>query len=682
MKKFSLMYNLIAVVVASVFGCSSPHPEGSPPTPTPTPVPVTVLAPEITPMETGAHHLILDVVWPDETGGDVWCEVDRDPNDASSPSVNSLVVNVGQYEVYYLLSDTDYTCYAESEESTSETSIHTEPDVPSLQGGFQLAGTTAKEAPGYVFGHVSFYDWTNGLSFTGCVLVDQLGQIRAAIEVAGGYFICELLPHGREEGGRPEALISAPIGTGCVPENTYPEYESAKIATPEYAYKELSRPHHNLQQGNITSEKTSAEGGSGWYGSSGGSTCGYYGYGSGVTRVDLRGEVLMQAEEVATEMPEFTELGVYYDSHDAEWTTDGRIQALTSESCVDGDTSWQSFGRAIINPNTGEVEAYWSGCVDGVAHNIDSPLTNEEDSSSPTPMGTPEDGDDDDATAEGSTPYDNSTPESEGEATYTPSYASPTPATTPNSDDDDSTYVGTPAYCSYMICNYYGCYCGDGYYGGGSDYYHANTMSDSADTFFIGAKHRHYIVEISKENGEILDYIGVDQGYTLLYPDGSDAPLSRWFFHAHDARVNGDILTAHNNGTGRQDYDSADPEHSSLSVYRLDRANKTATLLLDWVPSPNGVPDYTWNQDIYGGCDRFARADTQGYAVLGAIDSGIPFEDLENGPEYRSGWPIIDETTGKLVRAIILPENASTYRARFVSPCDIPNKQFTVYCSE
>ncbi|MBI2410802.1 MAG: hypothetical protein HYV32_02845 [Candidatus Kerfeldbacteria bacterium] len=671
----SLFFSVFAICF--FFACA----QHSPPLTeaTPTPVPVFVPVPEITPMETGAHHVILDIVWPDEKGGDVWCEVNLDPSDASFPSVSSLVVNIGQYEIYYLLPDADYTCYAKSGESTGEVSVRTEPDVPALQGGFQLAGTTAKDAPGYVFGHVSFYDWTNGLSFTGCVLVDQFGQIRAAVEVAGGFFICELLPHGREEGGRPEALISAPIGTGCVPENTYPEYESAKMSIPENSYKELPRPHHHLQA-NTTSEKTIAEGGSGWYGSSGGSTCGYYGYGSGVTRVDLRGEVLMQAEDVAAEMPEVSELGVYYDSHDAEWTTEGYIQALTSESCVDGDTSWMSFGRAIINPESGQVEQYWSGCVDGLAHGIDSPLTNEDDSVLPTPMETPADGDDD-ATAGDSTPYDNSTPEPEGEVTCTPSTDSPTPWATPSSGDDDSTYVGTPTYCSYMICNYYGCYCGDGYYGGGSDYYHANTICDDEDSFFIGAKHRNYIAAVSKTTGEV-GYFGVDQGYALLYPDGSWASDSKWFFHAHDARISGDILTAHNNGTGRQDYDPTDPEHSSLSVYKLDREQKTATLLLDWVPAPNGVPDYYWDQDIYGGCDRFQRVDTDGHAVLGAIDSGIPFEDLDSGPGYRTGWPIIDETTGKMVRAIILPENASTYRARFVSPCNIPNKQFAVYCGE
>lgn len=635
--------------VSSTASSPTPVPVLESPTPAVSPTPM-VECPECS--EVGPHHVVLKLKWPG-VAGTVKCHPSDDASEVSSPSVIVAEGDQSKEEFYFLLAETSYTCTAQAGDYSHEITFKTAPTHPALQDGLQLAGSSMKSAPGYAVGHLSVYN-PDGASFNGCVVVDPLGQYRGFVEVMGGYVNCELLVKGEE--GRPEILFSGSTTEACVPPDTYPEYDpdGERSAVPQYVYAEFRSDRHSSVTA-MNAKTSTTGGGSGGYGyySYSGSSCGSYGWSGGVSRVNLRGDVLMQAAEVETLDPDnedLQELGVGYDSHDATRGANGKVYGLTWESCNVDEESWSSFGWARINAETGAVEKYWSACIDGVDQHIDSPLN---DDSSPTPEV-------------------DTTPEPQGAVNGG------------SGDDDDSTggsYSSpTPGSCSFWICDSYGtCWCASSSYGGGSDFYHANTIWRDGTSIWVNAKHRNELIEIDEESGQILDYIGVDKGYTLLNKDGTFASDSRWWFREHDARVTGDIVTVHNNATDRQDWDPSDPQHTSAGVYQLDRKNLTATILLDWVPSPGGVPDYHWNEDIFGAVDRFVRSDTQGHAIIVGMNNGFPFGDSVEGPVYRSAWPIIDEETGLLVRAWVLPDGGSTYRVRFIQGCDIPN---TKWCAQ
>lgn len=104
------------------------------------------------------------------------------------------------------------------------------------------------------------------------------------------------------------------------------------------------------------------------------------------------------------------------------------------------------------------------------------------------------------------------------------------------------------------------------------DIFHLNSIEPWGDQLVLSTRHTDRVFGISKKTGEVLWTFGGDKGPKSLKIEGDD-PLKDYPISGnHDARMQGDILSIHDNGTHMD-------RPPRMVRYRIDLENRTATFV-------------------------------------------------------------------------------------------------------
>jgi hypothetical protein len=106
------------------------------------------------------------------------------------------------------------------------------------------------------------------------------------------------------------------------------------------------------------------------------------------------------------------------------------------------------------------------------------------------------------------------------------------------------------------------------------DTFHLNSIEPWGDQYVISARHTDRVFGISNETGEVLWTFGGGSGPKALKLAGDD-PYAYPVGGQHDARMEGDVLSVHDNGTNLE----GRKRPPRLLRYRIDLENRTATFL-------------------------------------------------------------------------------------------------------
>jgi hypothetical protein len=106
------------------------------------------------------------------------------------------------------------------------------------------------------------------------------------------------------------------------------------------------------------------------------------------------------------------------------------------------------------------------------------------------------------------------------------------------------------------------------------DVFHLNSIEPWRGQLVISSRHTDQVLGVSRQTGEVLWSFGGTPGPKSLVIDGDD-PYAYVLGGQHDARMDGDVLSVHDNGTNLEDTQRP----PRVLRYRIDLEEGTATFL-------------------------------------------------------------------------------------------------------
>ncbi len=199
-----------------------------------------------------------------------------------------------------------------------------------------------------------------------------------------------------------------------------------------------------------------------------------------------------------------------------------------------------------------------------------------------------------------------------------------------------------------------------------NDPYHANAVFDRFEDgkhyVYVLLRNMNHLLKIDYATKNLIWLIGVNGDFTLLEPDGSVATQDRWFFHAHDAKMYGNMLTIYDNCVLKSSYGGEN--YTRIARFEMDTVHMTLRLMFEYT-------EPTWLEPIWGGVDwlddgnysiasgHFWMADT------GSFNSTLMEVDPHGNVVWRVEFPNPDD---------------SIYRSEHIDGCDIFANE--TYCPE
>ena len=199
-----------------------------------------------------------------------------------------------------------------------------------------------------------------------------------------------------------------------------------------------------------------------------------------------------------------------------------------------------------------------------------------------------------------------------------------------------------------------------------TDPYHANAVFDQFEDgrhyVYVLLRNMNHLLKIDYSTKNLIWMIGINGDFTLLEEDGSVATQDRWFFHAHDAKMYGNMLTIYDNGATRSSYGGED--YTRILRLEMDTVHMTLRIVFEYT-------EPTWHEPIWGGLDW---KEDGNYSVA----SGH-FWMADTG-SFNSTLMEVGENGNVLWRVQFPNEDDSIYRSEHIDGCDIFAN--ATYCPE
>ena len=192
---------------------------------------------------------------------------------------------------------------------------------------------------------------------------------------------------------------------------------------------------------------------------------------------------------------------------------------------------------------------------------------------------------------------------------------------------------------------------------GGADPWHANAVVDRLEDgqrkLTVSLRNVDQVWQIDAATGAIDWRLGQGGDFALLEADGTPATPDRWFAQQHDAKVDGDLVILHDNGSG---------SGSRALALQLDLDAHTARIAFEWT-------EPMWNEPIFGGVDR--EPDGSYEIAMGHWDSDSPTDhasalvhvNVDGSVRWRAQFPL--RPSG----AEFADPGVSIYRSEAVDGC-------------